>query len=64
MLSITVCAVCRGVWECLDYGGVVVHVLTAEQREFYDIEGFYATAEEVELPFLNQGKEVGWTNKF
>eukprot|EP00199_Chlamydomonas_sp_CCMP681_P003024 CAMPEP_0119107582 /NCGR_PEP_ID=MMETSP1180-20130426/11353_1 /TAXON_ID=3052 ORGANISM="Chlamydomonas cf sp, Strain CCMP681" /NCGR_SAMPLE_ID=MMETSP1180 /ASSEMBLY_ACC=CAM_ASM_000741 /LENGTH=166 /DNA_ID=CAMNT_0007093091 /DNA_START=186 /DNA_END=686 /DNA_ORIENTATION=+ len=38
-------------WECLDYGDVVVHLFTAEQREIYDIEGFYAGAEEVEFPW-------------
>jgi len=38
-------------WECLDYGDVVVHLFTAEQRETYDVEGFYAAAEEVDLPF-------------
>ncbi|GLC46982.1 hypothetical protein PLESTM_002003300 [Pleodorina starrii] len=38
-------------WETLDFGDVVVHLFTAEQREYYDIESFYAAAEEVELPF-------------
>lgn len=30
---------------------MVVHLFTAEQREYYNLEDFYATAEEVELPF-------------
>ncbi len=34
-----------------DFGDVVVHLFTAEQREYYNLEDFYATAEEVELPF-------------
>lgn len=38
-------------WELLDFGDVVVHVLTAEEREYYDLESFYAAADEVELPF-------------
>ncbi|KAG2436922.1 hypothetical protein HXX76_006441 [Chlamydomonas incerta] len=38
-------------WETLDFGDVVLHLFTAEQREYYDIESFYAAAEEVELPF-------------
>jgi hypothetical protein len=25
------------VWEVLDYGDVVVHLFTAEQREYYDL---------------------------
>jgi ribosomal silencing factor RsfS len=32
----------------------VVHVMTPEQRELYDLESFYAAAEEVDLPFLEQ----------
>lgn len=27
----------RTAWELLDYGDVVVHVLTADQRDFYDL---------------------------
>jgi ribosome silencing factor RsfS/YbeB/iojap len=38
-------------WEVMDYGDVVVHVFTAEQRDYYDIDSYYAAAEEVELPF-------------
>ncbi|EFJ41254.1 hypothetical protein VOLCADRAFT_107771 [Volvox carteri f. nagariensis] len=34
-----------------DFGDVVLHLFTNEQREYYDIESFYAAAEEVELPF-------------
>eukprot|EP00798_Chlamydomonas_sp_ICE-L_P008203 gene8203-1465_t len=38
-------------WECLDFGDVIVHIMTPEQREYYDIESFYAAAQEVDLPF-------------
>ena len=38
-------------WEMLDYGDVVVSVMTGRQREFYDLESFYGQAEEVPLPF-------------
>jgi len=41
-------------WECLDYGDVVLHIMTPEQREYYDIENFYAAAQEVELPFSQE----------
>ena len=34
-------------WECMDFGEVVVQVMTTESREFYDLEGFYSQAEEV-----------------
>jgi ribosomal silencing factor RsfS len=38
-------------WECMDFGEVVVQVMTTESRDFYDLEGFYAQAEEVRRPF-------------
>lgn len=52
-------------WECLDYGSVVIHLFTQEQRELYDVEGFYAAAEEVELPFVVQvpGGAPAWTSQ-
>lgn len=39
----------RGEWEVLDFGDAVIHVFTAEQREYYDLESFYGAAEEVRL---------------
>ncbi len=49
----------RSAWEVLDYGDVVVHVLTPEQRDFYDLESFYGAAEEIELPFLKEEPKFG-----
>jgi len=43
---------CRGEWEVLDFGDAVIHVFTAEQREYYDLESFYGAAEEVRLTIL------------
>lgn len=40
-------------WEVLDFGDVLAHIFTTEQRDYYDLEGFYAKAEEVDLPFLS-----------
>jgi ribosome silencing factor RsfS/YbeB/iojap len=40
----------RSAWEVLDFGDVVLHAFTPDQREFYDLEGFYGAADEVELP--------------
>lgn len=38
----------------LDFGDAVIHVFTAEQREYYDLESFYGAAEEVSLIFKPQ----------
>lgn len=54
----------QSAWELLDFGDVVVHVMTAEQREYYDMESFYAAAEEVELPFVDgMGQGPAWETK-
>ena len=45
----------RSPWEVLDFGDVVMHCFTPDQREFYDLEGFYGAAEEVELPAAVSG---------
>ena len=39
-------------WILLDYGDVVVHVMAAEQREFYRLEEFWNEAPRLELQLL------------
>ncbi len=34
----------RTEWECIDFGDVVVHIMTPRQREKYDLEGYYSKA--------------------
>lgn len=36
-------------WSLLDFGSVVVHIMSPEAREFYDLEGLWADAERVDL---------------
>jgi len=31
-------------WVLMDYGDVIVHIFGEEQREFYDLEGFWKQA--------------------
>ncbi len=32
-------------WVLLDYGAVLVHLMSPEAREYYDLEGFWADAQ-------------------
>ncbi len=36
-------------WLLMDYGAVVVHLMSPEAREFYDLEGLWADARRLEL---------------
>ncbi len=39
----------QGRWVLLDYGDVTIHVFQQPIREFYDLEGLWSEAPEVEL---------------
>ncbi|WP_283607188.1 ribosome silencing factor [Faecalispora anaeroviscerum] len=41
-------------WILLDYGHVVIHVFTAEARQFYDLDRLWQDAENIELDFLSE----------
>lgn len=46
----------EGSWVLLDYGDVIVHVLMAKEREFYNLEAFWGHAERIEFS-AGQGRE-------
>lgn len=37
-------------WVLLDYADIIVHILTPQEREFYDLETFWGEARQVDLP--------------
>lgn len=37
-------------WVLLDYGSVVVHLMSPEARAFYDLEGLWADADRLTVP--------------
>jgi ribosome-associated protein len=39
----------RGGWALLDYGGVVMHIFREEARAFYDLDGLWADAPNIDL---------------
>lgn len=39
-----------GTWVLQDYGDVMVHIMMAKEREFYNLEAFWGHAEKIELP--------------
>ena len=36
-------------WNILDYGSVIVHIFTAHDREYYDLDRMWADAETIDL---------------
>ncbi|WP_456409902.1 ribosome silencing factor [Oceanithermus sp.] len=36
-------------WWLLSYGPVLVHIMSPEAREYYDLEGFWADAKRLEI---------------
>lgn len=39
-----------GSWVLVDYADLIVHVFMQEEREYYDLESFWAQANRVNLP--------------
>jgi len=38
-----------GNWILIDYGALIIHVMTEELRAYYDLEGFWGRAERIEV---------------
>jgi ribosome-associated protein len=36
-------------WLLIDYGDVIVHIFREKERDFYDLDGMWADAREIEL---------------
>ena len=43
-----------GTWVLLDYGSVVVHIFSAEAREFYSLERLWSDGKRMDLAFLRE----------
>ncbi len=41
-----------GGWILMDFGGVILHLFTAQMREFYDLERLWTEAEQVDISSL------------
>lgn len=50
MLPLAVEGMSEGRWVLLDYGEVMIHVFQESVREFYDLEGLWSEAPEVQVP--------------
>ena len=48
----------EGRWIVLDYGDVVVHLLDAEARYFWDLDGLWSDARRVALPDSIPQREI------
>jgi ribosome-associated protein len=40
----------KGNWVLVDYGDVIVHIMSPDDREFYNLEAFWSHGEVVPLP--------------
>lgn len=36
-------------WVLIDYGDIVVHIMSSDAREFYDLEGLWADAQRLDI---------------
>jgi ribosome-associated protein len=48
----------EGNWLLLDYGDVIVHIMSPKEREFYNLEAFWGHAERIDLPTSGVSEEL------
>lgn len=53
ILPLAVEGMSEGRWVLLDYGEVMIHVFQESVRHFYDLEGLWSDAPEVQVPGAN-----------
>ncbi len=39
-------------WICMDYGEVIVHIMTSKEREFYHLESIWGACDKLKPEFL------------
>jgi ribosome-associated protein len=48
----------EGNWLLLDYGDVIVHIMSPKEREFYNLEAFWGHAERIDFPTSSVSEEL------
>ena len=44
-------------WMCMDYGSVIIHIFTPDQRIFYNLDGMWADGKEIDIKeFIEEEK--------
>lgn len=51
-----------GRWVLIDLGDIVVHVFHHPVRSYYDIDGLWPEAQEVDVPGYDRKQDVGYAN--
>jgi ribosome-associated protein len=53
LLPISTEGASHGDWVLVDYGDVIVHIMSPDGREFYNLEAFWGHGELIELPVFD-----------